>query len=155
MRKEITITLNDNGNPLKFKIKQMPATKQEMWIAKALILLARSGVASKLKVPDNKKLTDFKADDFKMGEIAGAIGALNYEDAQPLLEELLNCCTRITESGAEMLCNSQTIDGYVESVKTLLNLRLEVLKLHFDFFQNASNSPKDTEAEVITFSKTI
>lgn len=40
MLKEKTITINDNGNALQFRIKQLTATQQEELIIKALLLLA-------------------------------------------------------------------------------------------------------------------
>ena len=40
MLKEKIVTLNDNGNMLKFKIRQLPATEQEKLIIKVLLLLA-------------------------------------------------------------------------------------------------------------------
>ena len=39
MRKEKIITLTDNDNTLRFKIRQMPATEQEKFIFKVLLLL--------------------------------------------------------------------------------------------------------------------
>lgn len=32
MRKEKTVTLNDRGNELTFRIKEMPATRLERWL---------------------------------------------------------------------------------------------------------------------------
>ena len=44
MRKEKIITLNDNGNMLKFKVRQLPATEQEKLVFKVLLLLANKDI---------------------------------------------------------------------------------------------------------------
>ena len=46
MRKEITVTLNDRGNELTFRIREMPATKVERWIIKLAGALSATGVFS-------------------------------------------------------------------------------------------------------------
>ena len=46
MRKEITVTLNDRGNELTFRIKEMPATKVERWIIRLAGALSATGVFS-------------------------------------------------------------------------------------------------------------
>lgn len=156
MRKEITVAIADNGNELRFRIKQMPATKQERWIMRALLLVARSGIGGMINVPDGKKLGELKmTQDLKFEDMLKALGQLNYEDVEPLMEELLNCCTRISDSGAEQVCTGNTIDGYVSDLKTLLKLRQEVLKLHFSFFQNAANSPDSEAQQRIVISKSM
>ena len=45
MLNEKIITLNDNGNMLKFKVRQLPATEQEKLIIKILLLVANKDVA--------------------------------------------------------------------------------------------------------------
>lgn len=156
MRKEITVAIADNGNELRFRIKQMPATKQERWIMRALLLVARSGIGGMINVPDGKKLGELKmTQDLKFEDMLKALGQLNYEDVEPLMEELLNCCTRISDSGAEQVCTGNTIDGYVGDLKTLLKLRQEVLKLHFSFFQNAANSQDSEAQQRIVISKSM
>lgn len=156
MRKEITVAIADNGNELRFRIKQMPATKQERWIMRALLLVARSGIGGMINVPDGKKLGELKmTQDIKFEDMLKALGQLNYEDVEPLMEELLNCCTRISDSGAEQVCTGNTIDGYVGDLKTLLKLRQEVLKLHFSFFQNAANSQDSEAQQRIVISKSM
>ena len=55
MRKEITVTLNDRGNELTFRIKEMPATKVERWIIKLAGALSATGVFS-ADVSDRKNV---------------------------------------------------------------------------------------------------
>ena len=47
-RRTIEITIEDRGNPLHFIIEEMPATKLESWIIRALLLVAGAG----MEVPD-------------------------------------------------------------------------------------------------------
>ena len=45
MLKEKIITLNDNGNTLKFRVRQLTATEQEKLIIKILLLVANKDIA--------------------------------------------------------------------------------------------------------------
>ena len=45
MLKEKIVTINDKGNMLKFKVKQLPATEQEKLIIKILFLVANKDIA--------------------------------------------------------------------------------------------------------------
>ena len=42
-RKEITVTIPDRDRDLTFRIREMPATKLERWVLRALLLLSKSG----------------------------------------------------------------------------------------------------------------
>lgn len=127
-RKEIIITLEDRDNPLTFRIRQMPATKLETWLIRALLLLAGSGI----EVPVG-------ADMQKAGAVLAQgglsmLGAVNFDKAKPLLDDLLGCCHRVLPEGGEMQVTESTVDGYIEDVRTLFRLRTEALKLNLDFF---------------------
>ena len=72
-----------------------------------------------------------------------ALANVEYEKAQPLLDELLACCAR-TDAGVEQRCTPDTVDGYIEDVRTLFKLRVEAAKLNFGFFgASPSDSPAD------------
>lgn len=132
-RKEITITLDDRGNQLTFKIKEMPARKLEQWIIRAVLLLAGGGV----ELPDGADIET--AAQKLMGNgasaIAKALGGLEYEKAEPLLDDLLTCCHKvIDERGNTIALLPETVDAQIEDVRTLFTLRLEALKVNFSFF---------------------
>lgn len=137
MRKEEIKILNDRGNELKFRIREMSATKLESWIIRAILILARGGNDLNVDIQGisggSEAAVDVAAKLITGGGLS-ALSKIDYEAAAPLLEELLNCCTRITESGVEQVCTTSTVDGYIQDVKTLFMLRVEALKLNFDFF---------------------
>lgn len=134
MRKEKIITLDDRGKKLTFKIREMSATGLESWIIRAMLLIGADKTKGRT---DIKNAADFiKTDGLQL------ISSLDYEKARPLLDELLACCSRI-DGGIEQLCTPETVDGYIEDVKTLIALRMEALKLNLDFLapENPSDSP--------------
>lgn len=127
-RRTIEITIEDRGNPLHFIIEEMPATKLESWIIRALLLVAGAG----MEVPDGSDLR--KAGAFLADKGIGALGSLDFEKARPLLDELLGCCFRKIDKVKER-CTPDTVDGYIEDVQTLLKLRMEAIKLNLGFLK--------------------
>ncbi|WP_308772419.1 phage tail assembly chaperone [uncultured Bilophila sp.] len=138
MRKETAVTIEDRGNPLTFTIREMPATQLERWIIRAMLLLAGSegleGISGTSIENAGKYLSEHGLK---------ALANVEYEKAQPLLDELLACCAR-TDAGVEQRCTPDTVDGYIEDVRTLFKLRVEAAKLNFGFFgASPSGSPAD------------
>lgn len=132
MLKEKTITINDNGNPLQFKIKQLTATRQEELIVKALLLLA------------NKELGDIDVNDLKNYQLntkalLSALEKLDYTRVKELSDILLGCCYRVVGKMEER-CTPETVDGYIEDFRTLFTLKKEAFSLSFDFFGGAGSS---------------
>lgn len=128
-RKEKIIDIRDGDQTLTFKIKQMPASKLEAWIFRALLLFAGSGV----RLPKGSGVREAGAFLAKKGvETFGSI-KIQYEEAAPLLDEILGCCSRIVEN-VEERCTPDTIDNYITDVTTLFKLRQEVFQLNFGFF---------------------
>ena len=127
-RRTVEITIEDRGNPLHFVIEEMPATKLEAWIIRALLLVAGAGV----DVPSGADLK--KAGEFLATRGVTALSSVDYEKARPLLDELLGCCFRKLDKVKER-CTPDTVDGYVEDVQTLFKLRMEAIKLNLGFLQ--------------------
>lgn len=140
MRKEITITLDDRGNPLTFKIREMSATHLESWLMRALLLLAGNVDMDGVQDMD-------KAGKFLLANGLKGLANVEYEKAQPLLDELLSCCSRVVD-GMEQKCTPATVDGFIQDVKTLFNLRVEALKLNLDFFGQGQESPSSSPVKV-------
>lgn len=130
-RKEKTITLHDREQELTFKIREMPATKLERWIMRAVLLLAGSGIT----VPDGVDMQTAGA--YLKEKGLSALGSIEFEKAEPLLDEMLGCCSRVIGNHEE-LCTPETIDTYILDIKTLFNLRKEVFALNFGFFLKES-----------------
>ncbi|MEG2172376.1 MAG: hypothetical protein RRY29_03850 [Desulfovibrionaceae bacterium] len=129
-RKEITVTFNDDGNKLTFRIVQMPATKLESWLIRAGLVLANSGA----KFPEGAGLQ--AAGMHLASQGMSALGGVNidYEKVKPLLDDLLHCCHRVLDGSVEQHVTESTVDGYITDVRNLFKLRVEALKLNLDFF---------------------
>lgn len=127
-REQKQISLEDSGNRHEFIIRQMPATQLYDWIIRALLLVAGSGT----DVPDGADLQ--KAGAYLADKGIGALSTLDYEKARPLLDELLECCYRKLDKHEER-CTRQTVDGYIEDVRTLFKLQVEAAKLNLGFLK--------------------
>lgn len=143
-RRSIEITIEDRGNQLHFVIEEMPATKLESWVIRALLLVAGAG----MEVPDGADLK--KAGAFLADKGISALGTIDYEKARPLLDEMLGCCYRKIEKVKER-CTPDTVDGYIEDVQTLFKLRMEAVKLNLGFLkaevENQSGSREKLSTE--------
>ena len=142
MRKEITVTLNDRGNELTFRIREMPATKVERWIIKLAGALSATGVFS-ADVADGVDAQKAIADFLLKGGLSklGAVTKDYDEVIQPLIDELYTCVEQKV-GNAYFALTPDVIDAKIEDVRTLFNLQKEIVKLHLDFFVlcAASNS---------------
>lgn len=147
MRKEKKIIVNDRGRELAFVVREMPATKLESFIVRAGLLIAGAGLADGLlggKKPDEPldaahvmQAAGKMAARGDGGDLLRALGAVDYEKARPLLDDLLGCCTP-ADSVAPL--TPETVDGIIEDVRTLFTLRKEALALNLDFFAAAGHS---------------
>lgn len=145
MRKEKTITLNDRGRELAFKIREMPATRLESWIVRAGLVLASTGILDSKSITDAGEAIQAAGKIIAEGGLA-ALGNVDYDKVQPLLDELLGCSEHMVD-GIGHKVTPDTVDGIIEDVKTLFALRKEVITLNFDFF--APDGKSDT-AEIGT-----
>lgn len=148
MLKEKIITLNDNGNVLKFKVRQLTATEQEKLIVKILLLLANKEVGEL----DVDKLRENPQLAVNSKVLFAALEKLDYEKLEPISNTLLSCCYRINGNMEEQ-CTPETVNGYVESFWTLLSLKKAALEVSFDFFGKDGNSQDTTSKEKIVIGK--
>jgi predicted glycoside hydrolase/deacetylase ChbG (UPF0249 family) len=122
-RKEKIIDIQDREQLLTFKIKEMPATKMESWLFRAASLLASAWKQTMAGAAP----TNF--DNISLESKLSILGEIDYEKAEPLLNELLSCCSRMVEK-VEERCTPQSVDNYILDVSTLFKLRLEAVKLN-------------------------
>ena len=148
MRKEKIITLNDNGNMLKFKIRQLPATEQEKLIVNLFLLVANKDVAEL----DVDKLRENPQLALSSKVIASALEKLDYNKLEPISDMLLSCCYRIVGNMEEQ-CTKETVNGYIESFVTLLSLKKAAMEVSFDFFGSDGNSQDTTSSPKIVIGK--
>lgn len=151
MRKEQTVLLEDDGRELMFKITQMSAVQQERWINRLLLMLAGSG---NLDNALDALQSNVKAGEY--GNIIRLLGALKYEDAEPLYDELLECCAHIPDRNNTRYATKLTrgnADSIIGDFKTLYKLRIEALKLNFGFFAAGEKSPKERREPEVRITK--
>jgi hypothetical protein len=135
MRKKKTIKIMDRERELTFEIQEMPATKLESWIIRALIVLGP--VLGKV---DGEEVTITEAVGLLRTQGLNFAGMVDYEKIKPLLDDLLACCVR-TDCGVPQVCTPQTVDGFISDFKTLFKLRQEALAINLSFFDQGQGSP--------------
>ena len=137
MRNEKTIEIEDRGNKLTFKIREMSATQLEDWTMRACLVLAGAGS----DIPAGGGVEGIGKYLAEHG--LAAVGNVDYQKAKPLLDEMLGCCFRVVDRMEEKV-TPETADAYVSDMSTLFKLRLEAFKLNFSFFGSGglSGSPE-------------
>ena len=125
---KITATGRDKGK--RFLITEMSARGAERWAFRAFLALARAGA----DVPEDVEAAGFAGlATFGLRAFAGVA----YEEAEPLLDEMLYC-VEIYPEPKDTRIHRPLIEDDVEEVETLLLLRKEVFRLHVDFSKVAS-----------------
>ena len=82
MRKQVEIKIDAGRDAGKvFKVEEMPAVQMDRWVTRALCMLGRSG--SGLSAIGGMTMEDLLA----------AFSKLDLKDSEPLLDELLGCCS--------------------------------------------------------------
>lgn len=145
MRKEKIITLKDRENELTFRIKEMSASAFERWILRAGLLLVKTGIISADDLSDSAGVREALAKNLLKNGIT-ALGRIDIDEAQPLLDDLLMCCEeKIGNQYTKM--TPEIVDTKIQDFKTLLLLRKEAFTLHVDFF-GADNQSVSPQAEL-------
>ena len=142
MRNEKTIELEDRGNKLTFKIREMSATQLEDWTMRAVLVLAGAGS----DIPAGGGVEGIGKYLAEHG--LAAIGNVDYAKAKPLLDEMLGCCYRVMDRMEERV-TPETADAYIGDMTTLFKLRMEALKVNFSFFGNGSLSGSPEKASTV------
>ena len=129
-RKTLTFTVQDKGRDLgkKYLITEMPASQAERWAIRVILAIGKAGI----EIPEGLAAQG-------MAGLA-AVGLMSlpripFEDAEPLLEEMMGCVQRVETSAIRAL-----VEDDIEEVPTRLKLRKAIFELHTDFFGGASDS---------------
>ena len=131
-RKETIIEIQDDTQILTFKIRKMSAAKLESWAYRAGALLAASGIP----VTGGGLLGTARS--ILEGKDIAALGKLDIDQAMPLLDELLACCSRVVEN-VEERCTPESM-GYVENVTTMFTLRKAAASLNLESFMGGTGA---------------
>lgn len=127
MRKTAHFTVSSEGRDKgkEFIITELPAWEAEEWAIQAFLALASCGI----EVPDDVKSAGFAA---LAGSMFDSIGKLDYQKAKPLLDKMMDCVKFIPDPKRPNVTRALVPDD-IEEVKTRLELRLQVWKLHAAF----------------------
>ncbi len=127
-RKEVTVELQDDGNNMTFRVRQMSVSTRIGFGIRAMIEMARSGV----EFPDGMGFDEAIPYLASSGlpAITKMVGGLEYERVHPLLNELLACCSRVIGNHTQV-CTPETIDDYLCESGTLIALYAEAFKINF------------------------
>jgi hypothetical protein len=112
-------------------LHEMPALKAERWALRALLALAHAGA----EIPDD-------AAGAGMAAIAHAgfqsLKALKYEEAQPLLDEMLSCIEVVPDPKSPNITRPPVMNEMegddIEEITTLWQIRERIFRLHTAFF---------------------
>lgn len=127
MRKEIEIKIEAGRDAGKvFKVEEMPAVQMDRWITRALCMLGRSG--SGLSMIGGMTMED----------LLSAFSKLDFKDSEPLLDELLACCS-FKKDGTLVKMTGSMVDSVVEDWTTIFKLRIEALKLNLGFLEEGGD----------------
>lgn len=130
------LQIKDGSSEKSFLIVPMSAYKAEQWMYRAAFAIGRS-------VEDIQQVFSGKPEN-----VIKTILGVPYEQARPLLDDLLACCTLVQGQQLRPLSSPNACDA-IENPLTLTKLRIESLKANFGFFfdGDALNSliPQSTE----------
>ena len=136
MRKTAIITIDADGRDKgkQFFLREMPADRAERWAMRAMFLLAR-GNAEMSALDPGAGMAGIAAAGFE------ALKYIPYEDAAPLLNEMLSCVQYQTPANTQRpltMPHPDTGEGAdIEEVSTYMTLRKEIFKLHVNFLTAA------------------
>ena len=133
MRTRPTILLHDNGRPLRFVVRHMPALPMEAWLERAAELLPESTGTAK------RHPAALAAELLRRGTFALACAG---ERGGDLLDEMLAYSSFIDpESGEETPCSREAMGRLLTGLPTLLALRRWVLREQLFFAAGGVRKP--------------
>ena len=144
MRKTKNITLIEDGQELRFQIKQMSAMELARWCGQALCMLTGPGLAASR----GEDPADFAALLEKHGK-SGALRALmglDMDKMQPLIDGLLACCSHISGPNSLTQLTPGVVDGIISDVRTLMRLLAESLEVNLGFLKPEGNPAAEPAA---------
>lgn len=116
-----------------FVISKMPLIQGDRWANRVALALCRGGVDVSGFLGGSTDLSDIKG----MIDIVGitntalkALGGIDDDEAQALLDELLNYIKVQLSDGST---RSIVIESDVKDIQTLWKLRIEAIKINLDF----------------------
>lgn len=130
-RKELIYTTDANSgrdSNKTFYLHEMAASRGEKWAIRAIGAMLNAGI----ELPDDIRgvgMAEMAVIGFK------AFARVPFEQAEPLLDELMGCVLIIPDANRPEVKRG-LIESDIEEIATRGKIRLEVFKLHVDFFTN-------------------
>jgi len=132
--KLVTIDAANRDRGKVFLVTEMPPRQSEKWATRALLAVSRSNSSLGAEAGElaDSGMAGLAAIGFR------ALSSLEFEDAEPLLDEMLSCVSfvpdpsKIDQLTQRPLCFPVAPDD-IEEVSTLLALRSEVIEIHTGF----------------------
>lgn len=127
MRKEIDVVITEEGRDRDkvFHIREMPAYQVEKWALRAVLALGRAGA----EIPEGLQAAGLAG--LAYAGLNGII-KLPFEDAEPLLDEMMTCVTIKPDPARPEVTRALWPDD-IEEIATMFKLRKEVVSLHTGF----------------------
>lgn len=128
MRKTKVVKIEADGRDRgkQFLITELPAMQAEAWATRAFLALANSGVDIG-EVSENAGMAGLAYLGLR------ALTRVRYEDAKPLLDEMMTCVKIIPDPSNPAFVRDLVGQDDIEEVATVMLLRAEVFELHTDF----------------------
>lgn len=123
MRKSVIVTITEEGRDKgkKFLLTELPVLQAEKLALRALFALGRGGV----EVP--KEVMEMGLMGLQMVFLS-KVTAMHTEDVEPILDEMMECIKFAAPKGTRNLFPDD-----IEELKTLMQLRAQLLVLHTGF----------------------
>lgn len=134
--KIVTIETEGRDKGRTYFLTEMPPRQAEKWAARALLAFAKTG---------HTEMSDDFRETLQHTGMAGlaaigirAITSVDFEDAEPLMDEMMSCVMFVPDPSKVDQVTKQPIvrpliEDDVDEVSTLLLLRSEVMELHLGF----------------------
>jgi len=133
----ITITDDTRDKGKVYVLTEMPSAKSESWAARAIMAMIKSGIQLP---PGFDRLGMAGLAEVGLQSISG----LKWEDAEPLLKEMLDCVQIMPDPTKPHVVRALMVDDDIEELSTRIKLRAEVWKLHVGFLKAvAPQSPRN------------
>lgn len=147
--KTVVITTDDLENRDKdkvFVITEMSAFQGDVWGKKAILACSRGEINQAILGDiENAGIAGIAALGFQF------FGSLRWEDAEPLLAELMSCVKYMPDPTKPMILRPIGAGGSedIEEISTISYLQMEVFNLHVNFSKLVSGLKSKIEAMMV------
>jgi hypothetical protein len=132
-KKEIFVPTDgrDKEKGQHYILHEMPALKAERWAYRALLALAHAGI----EIPDEAVGAGMAAFAYAGFD---SLKNLKFEEAQPLLDEMLSCIEVIPDPKSPNVTRPPVMNEMegddIEELTTLWQIRKQIFQMHTAFF---------------------